>query len=285
MVQASVPAPTHDDINITTVEELQQALHTACQIEMATIPLYLYALYSIKAQVESYELDSSVWSGIVAPEISTYRLIRSVAIEEMLHLTMARNLLTAVGGKIEFYSPWFAPKFPTILPDKIAQDKHGKSIKFKLRKCDIEQLSHFMAVEWPGHHDPKYTKGHTILMDTLHEIFTTVQANHPFPNEETKANIQPKVDKLKARVDKSTQLLVDLDHELKLHTIGTFYKSIRDGFEYLNDHDPEGLWGSASDQQKRQSIQMRGGEAIYWNQVGGSNVFLVHDLPSAGSIR
>src|ERR1700743_2719560 len=68
---------------IDTPGKLRQHLQTAIKIELATIPPYLCALWSIQ------DGNNSVVPGI----------IRSVVMEEMLHLSMAANLLNAVGGK------------------------------------------------------------------------------------------------------------------------------------------------------------------------------------------
>ncbi len=56
----------------------------AIKLEHATIPPYLTALYSIKPDPRKSNHDS-------------YNIIRAVAVEEMLHLTLAANLLNAVG--------------------------------------------------------------------------------------------------------------------------------------------------------------------------------------------
>ena len=64
---------------ITTVAALHRYLHKAMQLEHATIPPYLMALYSIEPGTNS---DAT-------------HVIRVVVVEEMLHLTLAANLLNA----------------------------------------------------------------------------------------------------------------------------------------------------------------------------------------------
>jgi len=86
---------------ITTIASLQQYLHVAMQIEHATIPPYLLALYSIHPGSNT---DAS-------------QVIRVVVVEEMLHLTLAANLLNAVGGTPDLTVPGFVPLYPTHLPD------------------------------------------------------------------------------------------------------------------------------------------------------------------------
>src|SRR5215213_1237632 len=88
MLQATEVRPLNVEKPITTVQELQDHLYHAIQVELSTIPLYLYPAYSIKTQ------GYSQWSA----GMSAFRTIRSVVIEEMLHLCLARNLMVAVGG-------------------------------------------------------------------------------------------------------------------------------------------------------------------------------------------
>ncbi|MGH2720991.1 MAG: ferritin-like domain-containing protein [Actinomycetota bacterium] len=89
---------------IETVQDLKDHLYHAAQVELSTIPLYLYAAYSIQT------VNYSQWS----PGMSAFRTIRSVVIEEMLHLCLARNLMVAIGGsgEITFYDPDFVFEFP-----------------------------------------------------------------------------------------------------------------------------------------------------------------------------
>lgn len=105
MLQATEIRPLNVEKPITTVEGLQDHLYHAIQIELSTIPLYLYPAYSIKTQ------GYSQWSA----GMSAFRTIRSVVIEEMLHLCLARNLLVAVGGgdSVHLYAEKMIPKYPS----------------------------------------------------------------------------------------------------------------------------------------------------------------------------
>lgn len=86
---------------ITTLSELQDYLHLAMQLEHATIPPYLTALYSIKPGTNA----------------DAVHVLRVVAVEEMLHLTLAANLLNAVGGTPDLTREGFVPTYPAYLPD------------------------------------------------------------------------------------------------------------------------------------------------------------------------
>lgn len=87
---------------ITTVEQLHYYLIQAMKIEHATIPPYMTALYSLKP----------------GKNLEAFHIIREVAVEEMLHLTLVANVFNAVGGKIQstLTSPSFIPTYPTFLP-------------------------------------------------------------------------------------------------------------------------------------------------------------------------
>src|SRR4051812_15747483 len=71
------------------------------QLEHATIPPYLTALYSIHPGTN---IDAS-------------NVLRVVAVEEMLHLTLVANLLNAIGGSPDLTAPDFVPTYPAFLPD------------------------------------------------------------------------------------------------------------------------------------------------------------------------
>jgi hypothetical protein len=86
---------------ITTVERLREYLYAALQLEHATIPLYLSALYSIRPGTNS----------------DAYHIMRVVAVEEMLHLTLVANMMNAVSGNPDLTRPGFVPDTPAYLPD------------------------------------------------------------------------------------------------------------------------------------------------------------------------
>ncbi|NUT41381.1 MAG: hypothetical protein HOV86_15475, partial [Thermoactinospora sp.] len=67
---------------IDTLDSLRRHLQWAVELEHATLPPYLCALYSIDQERN--------------PDAAT--VVESVFVEEMLHLALAANLLNAVGG-------------------------------------------------------------------------------------------------------------------------------------------------------------------------------------------
>ena len=116
---------------IKTVEELRQHLQWAIELEHATLPPYLCALYSIKDGHNTEAVE----------------VIQSVFLEEMLHLTLAANILNAVGGSPQLDKPGILPTFPTYLPHS------NKAFEVSLTKFSQEALEVFLQIERPGEHD------------------------------------------------------------------------------------------------------------------------------------
>ncbi|GAA1905111.1 ferritin-like domain-containing protein [Streptantibioticus ferralitis] len=97
-------SPVDPTTEISDVSQLINHLKQAAYLEMSTIPMYLYASFSIGSR------GYSQWD----PGMGAFRLIRSIVVEEMLHLCLVRNLLVALGSdEIAFYSKDFMPKYPS----------------------------------------------------------------------------------------------------------------------------------------------------------------------------
>lgn len=107
---------------------LRDHLQTAVELEHSTLPPYLCALYSLDPQRNA-----------VAAEV-----IQSVVLEEMLHLTLAANLLNAVGGQPVLDSPALLPAHPTQLPHS------DGTVRLSLRPFTQEAVEGFLAVECPA---------------------------------------------------------------------------------------------------------------------------------------
>jgi hypothetical protein len=119
--------PVYFDLD--SVDQLKMALQTAIELEHATIPTYLTALYSIKE----------------GQNIEVANLIRSVVIEEMLHLSLACNILISIGGSPAIGVPGFVPNYPGSLPGGLRND-----LTVTIQKCSIEHIRDcFMSIEMP----------------------------------------------------------------------------------------------------------------------------------------
>ncbi len=114
--------------DIQTIDCLKDYLYRAMQLEHATIPAYLSAMYSIHPQTNS----------------DAYHILRVVVVEEMLHLTIAANLMNAVGGKPDLTRADFVPEFPTYLPDG------EKDFQVSLQCFSPSALDTFLKIERPG---------------------------------------------------------------------------------------------------------------------------------------
>jgi hypothetical protein len=112
---------------IRSREDLISYLDAAMALEHATIPPYLVAYYSIDSTTNS---DAA-------------HIIRVVAVEEMLHLTLAANVLNAVGGSPDLTRPGFVPAFPACLPD--GEDDFAVD----LRSFSPEAVETFCKIERP----------------------------------------------------------------------------------------------------------------------------------------
>lgn len=116
-------------MNLDSVENLHRALQTAIELEHSTIPPYLCALYSIKPDCN----------------IEVSGLIRSVVIEEMLHMALVCNIMISLGGSPNINHSRFVPKYPGSLPGGL---RAGLTVR--LRRCSIDQIRDcFMSIEEP----------------------------------------------------------------------------------------------------------------------------------------
>ncbi len=135
----------------TALAELKKLLQVAVQIELATIPIYLYTYYSINRTVHSGEnmRPSDVFAN------KTGGMIMSVAVEEMLHMSLSANILYSLGEMPKMYQ--LAPaNYPTVLPAHHQTDKWqpegpdgSHDVAIPLGKLDYNQLWHFLQIEYP----------------------------------------------------------------------------------------------------------------------------------------
>ncbi|MET9690265.1 ferritin-like protein [Streptomyces sp. NPDC006514] len=121
------PVPTV--LDITNVDDLRQILQQAILVELATVPPYLAALFSIKPN----------------RNVKIAELIRGVVLEEMQHMAQVCNLLNAVGGKPQIGRPGLVPTYPGKLPGPVLPD-----VEVHLRKLSLEHVKEvFMGIEQP----------------------------------------------------------------------------------------------------------------------------------------
>lgn len=115
---------------IDTPRQLQDHLRLAIQVELSTIPPYLFSMYSIEDQQSEAAL-----------------LIRSIVAEEMLHAALAANILLAVGGDPRFDAADMIPTYPGLLPH------HEPPLELNLVACSLDLIRDvLMRVEQPEVH-------------------------------------------------------------------------------------------------------------------------------------
>jgi hypothetical protein len=116
-------------MNLDSAEDLMQALQLAIELEHSTIPPYLCALYSIKP----------------GTNVEVSELIRSVVVEEMLHMALVANIFVSIGGHPDIGHAKFVPQYPGPLPGGLRA-----GLIVRLRRCSIPQIRDcFMSIEEP----------------------------------------------------------------------------------------------------------------------------------------
>jgi hypothetical protein len=113
---------------ITTLESLREHLQWAIELEHFTIPPYLCPLYSLDPDRNAEAAE----------------IITSVLVEEMLHLTLAANILNAVGGRPRIDTPRMLLPYPRPLPHS------DGSFEVPLARFCPETLEIFLEIERPA---------------------------------------------------------------------------------------------------------------------------------------
>jgi hypothetical protein len=129
---------------VTTREELIFLLCEASELEHLLMCEYLFAAFSMKESQEE---------GLTLPQLDAVRrwerVITEVAIQEMLHLAQASNLLTAIGGMPHFRRPNLPQRAKYYPPD----------VQLALLPFGEEALRHFVFLERPEDFDDQDAPG------------------------------------------------------------------------------------------------------------------------------
>ncbi|WP_329135075.1 ferritin-like domain-containing protein [Streptomyces sp. NBC_00670] len=190
---------TVQDTRIRTIEELHEYLYKGLQLEHATLPPYLTALYSLHPGKNS----------------DARHVIRVVAVEEMLHLTLVANVMNAVGGTPDLTRPDFVPNYPTHLP--CGPDY----FKVHLRPFSHEALDTFLKIEKPAQADTEEDR--FVPMDWA-ALGLTSDGSAPPPG------------RLAELAESGTVLgLVPGEPTERFLSIGEFYEEIIRGINHLED--------------------------------------------------
>ena len=119
---------------IRNIDDLRTFMQKAIELEHSTIPPYLVAHYSLHGTLNS-EIKSC---------------LREVAIEEMLHMTLAANILNAIGGSPSIDYPEFVPNYPSKLPLGVGATDPDHELIVPLERFSKQLLKNvLMEIEEP----------------------------------------------------------------------------------------------------------------------------------------
>ena len=140
---------------ITTIQQLNDYLCGALQLEHATIPPYLTALYSLRPGSNSDALH----------------IVRVVVVEEMLHLSLVANVMNAVGGTPDLTQPGFVPRYPAYLPDG------EQDFQVDLQPFSKDAVSTFLKIERPAQAPDE--KSRLVLRSRPHQQLLAASPEEP----------------------------------------------------------------------------------------------------------
>ncbi|MFT6281728.1 MAG: hypothetical protein ACJA0U_001860 [Salibacteraceae bacterium] len=157
---------TSSTITPDQMKDLKKHLQTAVDVELSTIPIYLYTYYSILR----VPTDTKGLSEDKVVELTTFAnklggIVMSVAVEEMLHLSLSSNILRALGGEPQIYG-----RSPGSYPTNL--EHHSSGFSVGLCKMSIEQLDKFIAIEKPA---PAKEDAQKDNWDTLGQFYEYIQ--------------------------------------------------------------------------------------------------------------
>lgn len=181
------------------LSRLRRDLQKAVEIELATIPIYLYTYYSL---LRTKDIAWNTVSRETRFANEAGAVIMSVAVEEMLHMSLSSNVFYSLFGEPpELYlrSP---KKFPTDLgylghSHFGPKGPHGKKkIRIPLAKLNFDQLWHFLQIEYP---EPPGTKPRDQKWDTIGQFYSYIRClicapqitDADFQNGKVEHQIQP----------------------------------------------------------------------------------------------
>lgn len=178
-----------DETSEVTPQNLGEALQQAIDIEISTIPAYLYTYYSVnrvpvqstvQGQVVRKLIDGGMdvmKAGGVALGLSAQVMvfankvgatIMSVVMEEMLHLALSSNLKQALAGE-----PLMTGRSPSSYPAELPG--HVPPLKIDLASFSLNQLKTFLNIEMPQQKPPKETMLATLPFHTIVEFYGMIQ--------------------------------------------------------------------------------------------------------------
>jgi hypothetical protein len=132
---------------ITTRAQLMDALRLASELEHQLMCQYLFAAYSLKRYpYECFDGPTQVLSPAELERVRRWAMkITLIARQEMEHLGLALNMLSAIGGTPSFSRP--------NMPQRLEYYGEAK-IKLELTTCNLDTIKRFQTFEAPEGVDP-----------------------------------------------------------------------------------------------------------------------------------
>jgi hypothetical protein len=148
--QMAVPKPGRD------LNWLKKSLQAAVEVELSTIPLYLTADWTLRNPAAPSSLKAN-------------KLIRGIFVQEMLHMALACNMLSALGQNPVINSKDAAPKYPGPLPGGV-----HPGLTVTVARYSQQSLKNFLIIEYPEGHPVAefWTGGQTYA--TIGEFYTAI---------------------------------------------------------------------------------------------------------------
>jgi Ferritin-like len=122
------------DLVVENREQLWNLLIQAAQLEHLIMCQYLYASFSLKT-----EPDEGLTTVQAEAVVRWHKTLTGIAVEEMLHLALVANVLTAIGAAPSLARPNF-PRHSEYLPP---------AVQFALLPFSEASLAHFLYLERP----------------------------------------------------------------------------------------------------------------------------------------
>ncbi|XP_077870387.1 uncharacterized protein LOC144363996, partial [Saccoglossus kowalevskii] len=147
---------------LVTLEELHGYLQTALEIELSTIPPYLSALFSIRKGHNN--------------EVAN--ILRSVVLDEMLHMTLVANILSSICGSPTLNESSVIPRYPSTLPGNIHPVSLGRfslglveDVFLKIEEPDETLPIQFRQTQPPQHEPTEETEIPYHHYDTIGQFY------------------------------------------------------------------------------------------------------------------
>ncbi|MFG2291600.1 ferritin-like protein [Streptomyces sp. NPDC048595] len=113
--------------------QLLKFLQAALKLELTTVPLYLTGMYTLKPGTNR----------------EAFLTMRSVVVEEMLHMTLAANLINALGGHPVLDDARYLPSYPGLMPYGHLDSRAQHGGKTGLLGYSKDALRLFVNIESP----------------------------------------------------------------------------------------------------------------------------------------